>query len=223
MSLMELIKAGGVVLGFLTAISVLSLAIMIERWMFYRKNLKGVSDLVDNVQGTLKSGDSKTAVALAKGSKLPAGKILIKALISRGAYTDRMEFCASTIEWVQTEFNSRLPILATIGSITPFIGLFGTVLGVMRAFRDLSVLTGAGPSVVAAGIAEALVNTAAGLFVAIPAIIAYNYFLSRSEFFVMQMQNACEEVIMTSIINTNKRAAPAPSDESSRIAAGKEQ
>jgi biopolymer transport protein ExbB/TolQ len=72
-----------------------------------------------------------------------------------------------------------LSILGTLGNIAPFIGLFGTVVGIIRAFRDLAVSGSGGPSVVAAGISEALITTAAGLVVAIPAVIAYNYFLRR--------------------------------------------
>jgi biopolymer transport protein ExbB/TolQ len=78
------------------------------------------------------------------------------------------------------EAEHRLAVLGTIANVAPFIGLFGTVIGVIRAFQAIAVKASAGPSVVASGIAEALFATAAGLFVAIPAVIAYNYFLKRS-------------------------------------------
>jgi biopolymer transport protein ExbB/TolQ len=78
------------------------------------------------------------------------------------------------------EAEQRLAALGTIANVAPFIGLFGTVIGVIRAFQAIAVKASAGPSVVAGGIAEALFATAAGLFVAIPAVIAYNYFLKRS-------------------------------------------
>ena len=78
------------------------------------------------------------------------------------------------------EAEHRLSALGTIANIAPFVGLFGTVVGVIRAFEAISVKASAGPSVVAGGIAEALISTAAGLFVAVPAVIAYNYFLKRS-------------------------------------------
>lgn len=74
---------------------------------------------------------------------------------------------------------STMGILGTIGNVTPFIGLFGTVIGIMRAFHDLSLSSGGGPAVVASGIAEALVATAMGLFVAVPAVIFYNYFVRK--------------------------------------------
>jgi biopolymer transport protein ExbB len=78
------------------------------------------------------------------------------------------------------EAEHRLAALGTIANIAPFIGLFGTVIGVIRAFEAIAVKASAGPSVVAGGIAEALISTAAGLFVAVPAVIAYNYFLKHS-------------------------------------------
>jgi biopolymer transport protein ExbB/TolQ len=78
------------------------------------------------------------------------------------------------------EAEHRLAVLGTIANVAPFIGLFGTVVGVIRAFQAIAVKASAGPSVVASGIAEALISTAAGLFVAVPAVIAYNYFLKRS-------------------------------------------
>jgi biopolymer transport protein ExbB/TolQ len=78
------------------------------------------------------------------------------------------------------EAEHRLAVLGTIANVAPFIGLFGTVVGVIRAFQAIAIKASAGPSVVASGIAEALISTAAGLFVAVPAVIAYNYFLKRS-------------------------------------------
>ena len=84
---------------------------------------------------------------------------------------------AKGLRW---EAEHRLAALGTIANIAPFIGLFGTVIGVIRAFQSIAIKASAGPSVVAGGIAEALICTAAGLFVAVPAVIAYNYFLKRS-------------------------------------------
>ena len=103
----------------------------------------------------------------------------------------------SVIDWEVTKLQRRLTILGTLGSITPFIGLFGTVIGVMHAFKDLAAntATSAGASVVAAGIAEALVNTAAGLFVAVPAVIAYNYYLSKTNYFAKELENIADEII----------------------------
>ena len=87
--------------------------------------------------------------------------------------------------------------LGTIASVSPFIGLFGTVIGVMRAFKDLASAAGAGPGVVAVGISEALVCTAAGLFVAIPAVAFYNYFRHQSSRMAEELGWISEEIIET--------------------------
>jgi biopolymer transport protein ExbB/TolQ len=88
-----------------------------------------------------------------------------------------------------------LVVLGTIGSTAPFVGLFGTVLGIIRAFSDLAGDTGAGPSVVAAGVSEALVATAAGLFVAIPAVIAYNFFVRSARRQALELETLAAEFI----------------------------
>jgi biopolymer transport protein TolQ len=89
----------------------------------------------------------------------------------------------------------RLISLATLGNISPFVGLFGTVIGVMRAFEAISRTGSGGLGTVSAGIAEALVATAAGLFVAIPAVVAYNHFVSRVKACASEMDAAASELL----------------------------
>jgi len=88
-----------------------------------------------------------------------------------------------------------LSFLATTGSTTPFIGLFGTVWGIMNAFRGIGTAGSASLAVVAPGIAEALITTAAGLVAAIPAVIAYNYYLSRARQMIIEMEDFSEELL----------------------------
>ena len=93
------------------------------------------------------------------------------------------------------KLESRLTFLATTGSTTPFIGLFGTVWGIMNAFRGIGAAGSASLAVVAPGIAEALITTAAGLAAAIPAVVAYNYYLSRARRMIIEMEDFSEELI----------------------------
>lgn len=88
-----------------------------------------------------------------------------------------------------------LSFLATTGSTTPFVGLFGTVWGIMNAFRGIGAAGSASLAVVAPGIAEALITTAAGLAAAIPAVIAYNYYLSRARQAIIEMEDFAEELL----------------------------
>jgi len=101
----------------------------------------------------------------------------------------------SAMELIRLE--QYLSFLGTIGSVSPFVGLFGTVLGIISAFSALAGDTGVGPAVVANGIAEALVATAAGLFTAVPAVIAYNYFVRRATRFDTEMATAASDLLDT--------------------------
>jgi biopolymer transport protein TolQ len=95
------------------------------------------------------------------------------------------------------KLESRLTFLATTGSTTPFIGLFGTVWGIMDSFRSIGASGSASLAVVAPGIAEALVATAVGLAAAIPAVVAYNYYLSRAKHLTIAMEDFSEDLLST--------------------------
>jgi biopolymer transport protein ExbB/TolQ len=99
---------------------------------------------------------------------------------------------AKSLRW---EAEQRLSALGTIANTAPFIGLFGTVVGVIHAFHAISKAAGAGPAVVAAGISEALITTAAGLFVAVPAVFAYNFFLKRARRLSIELEHVATLLI----------------------------
>ncbi|HOK47159.1 MAG TPA: MotA/TolQ/ExbB proton channel family protein, partial [Bryobacteraceae bacterium] len=96
---------------------------------------------------------------------------------------------------VHAELKRGVPSLATIGSTAPFVGLFGTVVGIINAFAGMATEKSTGIGAVAGGISEALVATAIGLFVAVPAIWMFNYFTSRGEAFSVEMGNSSSELI----------------------------
>jgi biopolymer transport protein ExbB len=150
------------VLWILIALSVVSLGIMLERWWYFRTHPLASGALADDVRALLKQSSGPTAPG-----RVPAADALSAAVEG-----------AKAREKLRLERN--LAFLATVGSNGPFIGLFGTVLGIIKAFHDLAGgELGAGASVVMAGISEALVATAVGLMVAIPAVVAFNYFTRR--------------------------------------------
>jgi len=191
----QLITAGGPILFFLAGLSIYSIALIWERWTVYRKTLSGMGDLINKAHTLLKTGELKQLTDYCAKSRNPAGEILYKVLTHYGGPVEKRELAEKAVEWQVSRLNRSLTAIATIGSVAPFIGLFGTVLGVIRAFKDLSMYAGAGPSVVAMGIAEALVNTAAGLFVAVPAIVAYNYFAHKANDFSSELNWLAEQVI----------------------------
>ena len=118
-----------------------------------------------------------------------AGRPTLKSLDS----VDRALLRASTVE--MTKLERRVPFLATTASITPFIGLFGTVWGIIVAFQEIGLAGSSSLAVVAPGIAEALIATAAGLFAAIPAVYFYNHFTNRVKHFSAEMDDFALEFL----------------------------
>lgn len=193
--LKQIVSAGGPVLFLLIALSIYSLALLYERWTFYRKATKGLDGFVSRLRQTLAKGDLKETLDLAKRFDGPAGEVVVASLVGPAGKEERKRGAERVLERQMARLHRRLHFLGSVGSTAPFIGLFGTVLGVMRAFRDLAGAAGAGPGVVAIGISEALIATAAGLFVAIPAVLGYNYFLSRSEHYANELRWLTDEIL----------------------------
>lgn len=200
-TLRELLSSGGPVLIILLLLSLYSITIIAERFFRLRSAISLSRKMIAWSQHPLRSKNyQKLEEACKKGMerKIPVAFVLNKLLINRNRPTEELEKIAdSAIDWQISDLQRRLTVLGTLGSITPFIGLFGTVIGVMRAFKDLATDTAAvnGASAVAVGISEALINTAAGLFVAIPAVVAYNYFLSKTNYFAKELENMADEFI----------------------------
>lgn len=200
-NLRELLAAGGPILILLLLLSVYSISIILERFFKLRSTTSLSRKLMAYCRHPLRSENyQKVEDACRKEvvKNTPAAALILRLVQERNRPQAELEKIAdSVIDWEVTKLQRRLTILGTLGSITPFIGLFGTVIGVMHAFKDLAAntATSAGASVVAAGIAEALVNTAAGLFVAVPAVIAYNYYLSKTNYFAKELENIADEII----------------------------
>lgn len=200
-NLRELLAAGGPVLILLLLLSVYSISVILERYFKLRSAIGLSRKLINYSRHPLRSANYQKVEEACKKDVVkntPAAVLLSRLLEERSRPQAELEKLAdNVIDWEISKLQRRLTVLGTLGSITPFIGLFGTVIGVMHAFKDLAsnAASNAGASVVAAGIAEALINTAAGLFVAIPAVIAYNYFLSKTNYFAKELENAANEFI----------------------------
>ncbi|MCK4936470.1 MAG: MotA/TolQ/ExbB proton channel family protein [Elusimicrobiales bacterium] len=195
LNLKQMIMAGGPILFILVALSIYSIALIWERWRKYRKTFKGMRLFIHKAHSLLKASNTQRVTELCAQTKAPYTDIVNRVVNNYGSALEKRELAEKAIEWHVSKLSKSLTVIATIASISPFIGLLGTVIGIMRAFRDLAQYAGAGPSVIAMGIAEALVNTAAGLFVAIPAIIAYNYFSGQLNKFSSDMNWITEQFI----------------------------
>jgi biopolymer transport protein ExbB/TolQ len=141
-----------------------------------------------SIKKYLSEGRFDEAVKFCESMKVPLSKVIKTGLVNRTlSRGDLEEAMANTRLEELVRMERFLGVLGTMGNTAPLIGLFGTVIGIMRAFHDLAVSGSGGPSVVAAGIAEALLTTAAGLAVAIPAVMLYNYFLKKVKNFSIEM------------------------------------
>lgn len=174
-------SGGGWVIWLLILASVFTLGVIIERAIVLVRERQAFAKFRAAVIAPLEKGDLAEAAKRAeKAEGIPAA-ILSAGLAKPGAGAAAAEerLAAARIEG-KYRMERRLWVLGTLGNNAPFVGLFGTVLGVIKAFGDLAESSQAGPEVVMAGLAEALIATAVGLLVAIPAVMAFNYFMKRS-------------------------------------------
>lgn len=168
------------VLWLLIILSFISVAVMVERFLFYKKRSVDADAIRAKLDALLGAGDYAAAAEYLGGFDSFETNVTLFGLQQYERGPDAVEDLLKGAETKEKlRYQARLSFLATVGSNAPFIGLFGTVLGIIRAFGDLSVsMDNAGGSVMA-GISEALIATAVGLLVAIPAVIAYNAFAGK--------------------------------------------
>lgn len=173
------------VLYFLIFMSVVSLALVLERWKFFCSAKKGLEEFQTNVRKLLSEGKLSDALGLAHvrrekfNTDLDANLViaLIEAKNAGIQNTEKLgELAQDALLRSKISYDKNLALLATMGNNAPFVGLFGTVLGIIQAFHDLSKQSSSGVSGVTGGISEALVATAIGILVAIPAVGAFNLF-----------------------------------------------
>jgi biopolymer transport protein ExbB/biopolymer transport protein TolQ len=188
--------ARGVVI-MLAVLSAWSIGVMIDRYIAFNAARKQSREFAPAVAGCLKEGKIEEAISVAEQNKKShLAKVVEAGLQEFRAHGVSHELAGEQIESsrraceraeaiVNAELKRGLSGLATIGATAPFVGLFGTTVGIINAFQGMSTEKTAGLSAVAGGISEALVTTAFGLFVAVPAVWAYNYFTNKVEAFAI--------------------------------------
>jgi biopolymer transport protein ExbB len=184
-----------------------SIGVMIDRWMAFSAARKQSRAFAPQVAGALKNGNIEEAIKIAeRNKKSHLAKVVVAGLQEFRAHGESTDIPGETIEAskraleraeaiVHAELKRGLGGLATIGSTAPFVGLFGTVVGILNAFRGIASSKATGLAAVAGGISEALVTTAVGLFVAIPAVMMFNYLTGRVEAFDVEMDNSSSELV----------------------------
>lgn len=178
-TLSSMIGNGWPVLSVLMIMSILSCTVIVDRIIALRRTMMGnCAAFVTNVVDILGRQGCERAIEFCRRDSRPVSRVIARIIERRGTDRETLEKVARHA--LQSEINdleAYVPILGTIASTAPFVGLFGTVIGIIKAFHSIASDVAGGPQVVAIGIAEALITTAFGLFVAIPATMAYNYFV----------------------------------------------
>ena len=178
--LLRLVIVGGSewVMVLLIVLSVISVGVMIERAIHHRRYRLRVDRLDRTLLDPIERQDTGEIQKIVDSENAPALRAAAAGLGRTDTDRDAAQrLVHSALERERLDLERRLNFLGTLGNNAPFIGLFGTVLGIIRAFQDLALAQGRpDPSVVMGGISEALVATAIGLFVALPAVLFYNYF-----------------------------------------------
>ncbi len=196
LSFWQMLMKGGVTVIVLIAVSVLSWWIIIDRIIRLGKARVKPAEFMEKVRRMVESEDDDAVITLCQSTSGVIPAVILEGMKNKKKDTDKIEAAMQrTLNAESERLQSLLGWLGTIGNVTPFVGLFGTVLGIIRAFHDLSLSSGGGPAVVASGIAEALVATATGIFVAIPAVIFYNYFVRMIDTVETEAINAASEFI----------------------------
>jgi biopolymer transport protein ExbB/TolQ len=168
------------VLYLLLGTSLVSVAVMVERWLFFRRRRMNVAAVFSELSQRLDAGDLEQAARLLEGRDALPAKTVLAGLVEYAKGPESVEdLMAGALGRERNRYERGLNFLATIASNAPYVGLFGTVLGIVRSFRDLSANMAEASGAVMAGIAEALIATAIGLLVAIPALVAFNVFKQK--------------------------------------------
>ena len=179
---------GWPVLSVLAVMSILSCTIILDRYFAFLKAKMDADAFVTSIMAVLSDqGVAQAVVQCQRYRGKPVAQVVARILQQPGDRDARERAAQHALQSRIRELEWSLPVLGSIASTAPFVGLFGTVIGIIKAFQLIALNQGGGPEVVSSGVAEALITTAFGLLVAIPAVIGYNHFIHR-------LKNVAEEI-----------------------------
>ena len=208
---LDVIISGGPAMWALLLLSIVAVAIVIERLLFFATQHSDSRGLLRQIGERIAADDLPGAIAICRQEKGMLPKILEFGL-QRGE-KNRADITDALSIALMENLNSlerNLGVIGTIAVIAPFVGLFGTVLGIIRAFQDIALKGNSTPAVVAAGVSEALITTAAGLFVAVIAVIFFNYFKTRIKAYNQEMIVAANQ--LAEMLHFHNVGEPIPTD-----------
>ncbi len=205
-TLWQILSMGGFTMYVLLFCSVLSIGVIIERLLqYFSKSRLDRDKFMKEITIEVSRGNLGKAVALCESEEAPIARVAHAGLHKAGREEKEISSAMEREIMVQTVLLERhTSIVGTIGNIAVYIGLFGTVLGIVRSFHNISQIGSGGITVVIGGVSEALLATATGLCVAIPAVVAYNYFVRRVDNFITDMEYVASQ---TADILTEKKGS----------------
>jgi biopolymer transport protein ExbB len=179
-NIIEILSMGGIAMLFLVICLVIVTAIVIDRWWYLRTLRNSLYNLFYDLRKAIVRGNINEVITICESGRPPISTIFKEGIIrSDKSKDDIFEALESTRLKELKSLKKRVWIVGTVGNIAPFIGLFGTIIGIIKVFDQIAIESSGSFSVVSAGIAEALIATAGGLAVAIIAVIAYNYLANK--------------------------------------------
>jgi biopolymer transport protein ExbB len=194
--MMQFLRSSWVLL-LMGSLSIVVVALAIERWFYFQRTKMDSEAFMEKIKGFIVDGSYKEAVEYCKTFKGNVAAVVRFGLENRQFPREENDKLMEAKRMEERlNLDRYLDILGTLGNTAPFMGLLGTVLGIMQAFRDLANTTGAGPEVVMVGISEALVATAAGLGVAIPAVIIFNIYMKRVKIISVEMDAVSKKLLV---------------------------
>ena len=193
--MLEFLRAGGPMLWLIVFFGIIGMYVFLEKFFQLRRNQVNVKELVTGLVNVLKRDAMIEAITLCDNTPGPVAKLLNSAI---QAYQNDDSIKTAIEDTARTELNrleSRLNILSTIANIAPLLGLLGTVIGMYDTFNGISASNGMSLAALSGGVKEALITTAAGLCVAVPAHLAYNYLLTQVQSLCADMEKASSEIL----------------------------
>jgi biopolymer transport protein ExbB len=197
MNIFWLFQKGGICMPFIIICSLLALTIFIERFSYLRKIKRETANFILQIRVLLRAGKKTEALSFCEETKTPIGEIFKAGIAKSEASREEIK------ETIENAGNQSIPALerymgglSTIGTITPLLGFLGTVMGMVKVFMKIENMGGqVNASVLAGGIWEALLTTVAGLIVAIPTLVGYNYLVTKVNNFVLEMEKSSSELV----------------------------
>jgi biopolymer transport protein ExbB len=190
----------------LIGFSIVTFAVVVERVLYFRKRSGDPDETARRVHKLVRSGGKGEAVGECEDTSHPMGAVVVE--LFRGSLKSAEERIFVALSQQKLLLERNLNVLGTMAAVAPLVGLLGTVWGIMRAFHDMAVVGSAAPSVVAAGVAEALVTTAAGLVVAVPALMLYNHFSRRLNVMLIVAENHARSIRAVMVETEGADAVP---------------